>query len=61
VHPWLICTTISQPFSGTINANSELLDATNGRAIATLSGDNLAATFIDGHRATVTVTGRRNF
>ncbi|MBC7650723.1 MAG: hypothetical protein H7101_03130 [Deinococcales bacterium] len=53
--------TSSNSFSGTIDANNNLIDATNGKTIATLSGDNLAATFVDGGGSTVTVIGKRTF
>ena len=51
----------TSPFSGTIDANNNLVDATNGKTLATLSGDNLAATFVDGNGSTVTVKGKRTF
>lgn len=52
-------TTTSNPFGGTINANNELIDSSNGKYLATLSGDNLTGKFVDGGGSTVTVTGKR--
>lgn len=51
----------SHSFHGTINANSELVDADGGKVLAKLSGDALAATFVDGNGSTVTVAGKRTF
>jgi hypothetical protein len=51
----------SNSFHGAINANSELVDADSGKVLAKLTGDALAATFVDGNNATVTVTGKRTF
>ena len=53
--------TTSNAFNGTINANNELIDASSNKSIATLTGDNLSATFVDGNGATVTVKGKRTF
>ncbi|MCO5948377.1 hypothetical protein [Mucilaginibacter flavidus] len=51
----------SNSFHGSINANSELVDADGGKVLAKLTGDVLAATFVDGNGSTVTVTGKRTF
>ncbi len=51
----------SNSFHGAINANNELVDADSGKVLAKLTGDALAATFVDGNNATVTVTGKRTF
>ena len=51
----------SNSFHGVINANNELVDADSGKVLAKLTGDALAATFVDGNNATVTVTGKRTF
>ncbi|WP_295799223.1 hypothetical protein [Mucilaginibacter sp.] len=51
----------SHSFHGVINANSELVDSDGGKVIAKLTADALAATFVDGNNATVTVTGKRTF
>jgi hypothetical protein len=53
--------TTSNPFNGTISANNELIDASNGKSLATLSGDNLSATFVDAAGSTVTIKGKRTF
>lgn len=54
-------TTTSNSFDGTINANNELIDASSNKSLAKLSGDNLAAAFVDGNGSTVTVKGKRTF
>jgi hypothetical protein len=51
----------SNSFHGSINSNSELVDADGGKVIAKLTGDALAAKFVDGNNATVTVAGKRTF
>jgi hypothetical protein len=54
-------TTTNGPFNGSINAANELIDASNNKYLATLSGDNLTGTFVDGSGSTVTVKGKRTF
>ena len=51
----------SNSFHGSINANNELVDADGGKVLAKLTGDALAATFVDGNGSTVTVAGKRTF
>lgn len=53
--------TASNAFNGTINAYNELIDASSNKSIVTLTGDNLASTFVDGSGSTVTVKGKRTF
>ena len=40
--------TTSNSFKGFINTSNQLIDSSSGKSIATLTGDNLAASFVDG-------------
>lgn len=52
-------TTVSEPVSGTINSNGELID--NGRVLATLKNDQITGKFVDADGHTVNVTGKRTY
>ncbi|MGG9972463.1 hypothetical protein ACQ33O_11775 [Ferruginibacter sp. SUN002] len=49
--------TTNDHIDGTINASGGLVQ--DGITVATLSGDNLSGSFVDGNNKTVTVTGKR--
>ena len=53
--------TPNAPFTGTINANNELIDDAKGTNIGKISGDNFSNSFVDGAGSTVTINGKRTF
>ncbi|WP_316766389.1 hypothetical protein [Pedobacter frigiditerrae] len=53
--------TVVNSFNGKISDANKLIDASDGKTLATLTGDVLAEVFVDGNNATITIKGKRTF